>query len=182
MIERAFSAALSNGDVTEASALAERLLNRDPTNRLARLTLAVNALQRGDYPTARWQLTSRESQSRDVTTALLTAWSYAGQNDLRHALDTLDRVRDPAVAAFRDFHAGLIAELLGNTAEAQRRLKAAYEADKSALRFADAYARFLAAHGDRDGALKIYDGFVAVAPRPSDRRAARCRRSGPDRR
>ena len=60
------------------------------------------------------------SRARDVTTALLTAWCYAGQSDLRHALDTLDRIRDPSVLAFRDYHAGLIANLLGNPAEAQR--------------------------------------------------------------
>ena len=53
------------------------------------------------------------TRTRDVTTALLIAWSYAGQSDLRHALDALDRIRDPSVVAFRDYHAGLIAGLLG---------------------------------------------------------------------
>ncbi|RBP09840.1 Flp pilus assembly protein TadD [Roseiarcus fermentans] len=164
LIERAFSAALSNGDVSQASALADRLLSHDPTNRLARLALAVNAMQRGDYPTARWQLQSHDAGPRDVTTSLLIAWTYAGQKDLRRALDTLDRIRDPGVAAFRDFHAGLIADQLGAAAEAQRRLKAAYETDRNALRFADAYARFLAAHGDKDGAGRIYAAFAAAAP------------------
>src|SRR5208283_194469 len=164
LIDRAFSAALSNGDVPAASALAERLLARDPGNRLARLALSASFMQKGDYASSRAELYSRDAQARDVTTNLLTAWTYAGQNDLRHALETLDRIRDPAVGAFRDFHAGLIADLLGNQTEAQRRLKAAYEADKNALRFADAYARFLAAHGDRDGAIKVYDDFALAAP------------------
>ncbi len=163
LIERAFSASLSNGDVTGASALAERLLARDASNRLARLTLAINAFHNGEWAAARVQL-QKDAQPRDLTTSLLTAWSYAGQNDLRRALDTLDRVRDPAVAPFRDFHAGLIADQLGNPVEAQRRLKAAYEADKGALRFADGYARFLAAHGDRDGAVAVYKAFAAEAP------------------
>ena len=162
LIERAFSAALSNGDIPEASALAERLLNRDPNNRLARLALSVSLMERGDWASARAQLQTKES--RDVTSALLTAWTYAGQNDLRRALETLDRVRDPALVAFRDFHAGLIAAELGNAAEAQRRLKSAYDSDKSALRFADGYAQFLAAHGDRDGAIKVYGDFAALAP------------------
>ena len=162
LIERSFSAALSNGDIPEASALAERLLNRDPNNRLARLTLSVSLMERGDWASARAQLQTKEA--RDVTSALLTAWTYAGQNDLRRALDAVDRVRDPAVVPFRDFHAGLIAAELGNPAEAQRRLKAAYDSDKSALRFADGYAQFLAAHGDRDGAIKVYEDFAALAP------------------
>ena len=125
LIERSFSAALSNGDIPEASALAERLLARDPNNRLARLALSVSLMERGDWAAARAQLQTKEA--RDVTSALLTAWTYAGQNDLRHALETLDRIRDPAVVAFRDFHAGLIAAELGNPAEAQKRLKSAYQ-------------------------------------------------------
>ena len=119
-------------------------------------------MQKGDYGSARAELYTRDA--RDVTTSLLTAWSYAGQNDVRRALETIDRIRDPAIAAFRDYHAGLIADLTGNPTEAQRRLKSAYEADKNALRVAEAYARFLAAHGDRDGAIKVYEAFSLVAP------------------
>ncbi|HXZ16918.1 MAG TPA: tetratricopeptide repeat protein, partial [Roseiarcus sp.] len=165
LIDRVFSASLANGDVSGATALAERLLARDPGNRLAHLALATSQIGRGEYAAARQQLLTKDAaQARDVTGALLIAWCYAGQGDQRHALETLDRIRDPGVVAFRDFHAGLIADQLGNAAEAQRRLKAAYDSDKNALRFADAYARFLAAHGDRDGAIKVYDDFSVAAP------------------
>ena len=105
-----------------------------------------------------------QTRARDVTTALLTAWCFAGQSDLHHALDTLDRIHDRSVIAFRDYHAGLIANLLGNPAEAQRRLKSAYDNDKNSLRFADAYARALAAAGDMAGATKVYEAFAAVVP------------------
>jgi len=123
LLERAFAAALSNGDEPSADALAERLLLRDPSNSLARLSIAVHDIEQGQFAAARAHLASGEAmRARDLTTALLTAWSYAGQSDLRHALDTLDRIRDPSVLAFRDYHAGLIASLLGDSAEAQRRL------------------------------------------------------------
>ena len=69
-----------------------------------------------------------------------------------------------SVLAFRDYHAGLIANLLGNSAEAQRRLKSAHDSDKSSLRFADAYARVLDAQGDVAGATKIYQDFSVVIP------------------
>src|SRR5208337_5269410 len=55
-------------------------------------------------------------------------------------------------------------EQLGNSTEARRRLKSAYEADKNTLRFADAYARFLAAHGDVEGAKRVYRDFSTLAP------------------
>jgi Flp pilus assembly protein TadD len=164
LLERAFAAALSNGDEQSANALGERLLARDPSNSVARLATAVHAIAQGRYAAARALLGSGDARSRDLTTTLLTAWSYAGQSDLHHALDAVDRIKDPSVAAFRDYHGGLISDQLGNPAEARRRLKLAYDADKNNLRFADAYARFLAAHGEADAAKKVYDDFSAVVP------------------
>src|ERR1700677_1937216 len=165
LLERAFSAALSNGDEVSASSLAERLLGRDANNNLARLAIAVRDIEQGQFASARIHLAGADAMRvRDVTAALLTAWSYAGQSDLRHALDALDRIRDPSVFAFRDYHAGLIAGLLGNVAEAQRHLKSAYDDDKNSLRFADAYARLLSAQGDLAGARKVYEDFSGIVP------------------
>jgi tetratricopeptide (TPR) repeat protein len=165
LLERAFAAALSNGDESSASSLGERLITRDPNNNLARLAIAVRDIEQGQFASARAHLASADAmRAHDVTTALLTAWCYAGQSDLRHAMDTLDRIRDPSVLAFRDYHAGLIAGLLGNPAEAQRRLKSAYDNDKNSLRFADAYARSLSAAGDVVGATKVYEDFSSVIP------------------
>jgi tetratricopeptide (TPR) repeat protein len=165
LLERAFAAALSNGDEPSASSLGERLLTRDSNNNLARLAIAVHDIEQGQFAAARAHLAGADgTRVRDVTTALLAAWCYAGQSDLRRALDALDRIRDRSVLAFRDYHAGLIADLLGNSAEAQRRLKSAYDDDKNSLRFADAYARVLAAQGDLLGATKVYQDFSAIVP------------------
>ena len=165
LLERAFAAALSNGDEPSANSLGERLLIRNSNNNLARLAIAVYDIEQGQFATARAHLAGTDvTRARDVTTALLTAWCYAGQSDLRRALDALDRIHDRSVLAFRDYHAGLIAGLLGNSAEAQRRLKSAYDDDRNSLRFADAYARILAAGGDLVGATKVYEDFSTIIP------------------
>jgi tetratricopeptide (TPR) repeat protein len=157
LIERAFAAALSNGAMPDSFQLADRLLARDPGNSLARLTSASRALGDGQYAIARLQLAGGGAgKSHDLTTSLLAAWAYAGLGDSRRALESLDFIQDPSVAVFRDYHAGLIADLLGNQQEATKRLKSAYEAEKNTLRLADAYARFLDRHGDAAGAAKIY--------------------------
>src|ERR1700730_2953850 len=135
LLERAFAAALSNGDEPSANSLGERLLMRDSNNNLARLAIAVRDIEQGQFASARAHLAGTDAMRvRDVTAALLTAWCYAGQSDLRRALDALDRIRDPSVFAFRDYHAGLIAGLLGNVAEAQRGLKSPSEQEKNSLR------------------------------------------------
>ena len=166
LLERAFGAALANGALPEAQTLADRLLARDPVNSLGRLTSAVRAMSDGQFGAARAQLAAGEAgRSHDVTTTLLSAWTYAGGNDLRRALEAMDHIRDASIMVFRDFHAGLMADMLGNAAEAQKRLKSAYEGEKTTLRLADAYARFLARHNDVDGAKKVYQDFSKVAPR-----------------
>lgn len=164
LLERAFVAALSNGDIEPAAALADQALAHDPTNKVARLASATLMIARGQYGPARSRLIGSETRPRDVTDVFLAAWTYAGQGDQRHALGLLDQVRDPALGAFRDYHAGLIANLLGDQKEAKRRLKSAYEASRSTLRFADAYGRFLSTHGDPSGAKDVYTAFGAALP------------------
>jgi tetratricopeptide (TPR) repeat protein len=165
LIERAFAAALAEGDAVNGFGLAERLIMRDSSNSLARLALATRSIADGQYAAARAQLTNGDAgKARDVTTSLLTAWTWAGTGDLRKALEAVDRGKDASVAVFRDYHAGLIADALGNPIEAMRRFKAAYEADKNTLRLADAYGRFLARHNDVEGAKKVYEDFLRLTP------------------
>jgi len=165
LTERAFAAALADGGAADAFALAERLIAQDPGNSLARLALGSRAISEGQFAAARAQLAAGDAgKARDVTTTLLNAWNYAGVGDQRHALSTLDRIHEPGLAPLRDYHAGLIADLLGNGFEAERRLKAAYEAGKNNLRVVDAYARFLDRHGQIDAAKKVYADFSKQIP------------------
>src|SRR3712207_9502872 len=77
----------------------------------------------------------------DVTATLLTAWSFAGSKEPKRALETVDQLRgERGFAAFRDYHAGLIAGLTGNEAEAERRLKAAYDRDRKSTRLNSSHA------------------------------------------
>ncbi len=165
LIERAFVAALSNGNMLDAFTLADRLVARDSANGLAHLTLGIKAAKAKQYAIARTQFSKGgASQQRDITATLLTAWTWAGSGDEKKALEVCDRLHEENFAVFRDFHAGLIADVMGDQAEAGKRLKAAYGADKNTLRLVDAYGRYLSRHGDSAGALKVYTDFDAVLP------------------
>lgn len=165
LVDRAFVAALANGNMAEAAPLAGRVLAHDRSNGLARLAKGVDLIKNRKYAAARAELAKGGGdRRRDITSTLLTAWSYAGAKDTRKALATLDTLNDDAFVVFRDYHGGLIADLGGDKAEAERRFKAAYSAEKNTLRLVDAYARFLATRGQRDEARKIYQGFNEVAP------------------
>jgi tetratricopeptide (TPR) repeat protein len=167
LVERAFVSALANGNEGDAFALARRVLAHDSKNALANLTRGVDLIKAHKYGEARAALTrgGRESQrEHDITATLLAAWSYAGAKDLRRALATLDKLAEPAFGPFRDYHAALIADVSGDKAEAERRYQAVYAAERSTPRLVDAYARFLASRGDRDGARRVYKAFDELLP------------------
>jgi Flp pilus assembly protein TadD len=165
LLERAFVAALANGNMADAFSLADRLLKQDPKNDLANLAEGVRAIKAKQFPTARSELSQgTTNRQRDITATLLVAWAYAGAGDEKRALDTTDRIDDPRFKVFRDYHAGLIADLFDDAAEATKRLKSAYDGEKTTLRVVDAYARFIDRHGDPDGAKQAYHDFDALLP------------------
>lgn len=165
LAERAFIAALANGNLPEALPLADRVLARQRDNGLANLTKGVTAIKDRKFAKARAALGKGGTERRrDITAALLTAWTYSGGGDTRRALATLDSLKDEAFSIFRDYHAALIADIGGDKAEAEKRFKAAYASERNTLRLVDAYARFLATQGDREGARRLYKSFDEAAP------------------
>ena len=166
LIQRAFVAALANGDMPEAFDLAQKLVARDPHNSSARLTLTVRDFKAKSYAAARNELNAGVTGGqKDLTTILLTAWSYVGSGDVRRALALVDTMSDPSFAVFRDFHAGLMLDVAGRTQEAGVRLKAAYAGDQTTLRLIDAYARNLSRQGKNDEAKAVYLAFDKIQPR-----------------
>lgn len=166
LIERAFVSSLSNGDMREAFSIGERLAKIDPKNGLVHLALGVRSLKAKQFANARTEiLRGGGGRQRDLTVGLLSAWTYAGAGDTRRALETLDKIKDERFASFRDYHMGLIADLANNVPEATKRLKAAYEAEKTSLRIVDSWGRFQARRVDREEAKKTYQAYDQLALR-----------------
>jgi tetratricopeptide (TPR) repeat protein len=181
LLERAFVSFLADGAMPEAFRAAERLTAQDPANGLAHLALGVRDLKNRQYVQARSHF-SRGGKGRaaDLTATLLTAWALAGAGDGKRAIETADRLKgERAYSVFRDYHAGLMADLIGNAPEAERRLKAAYDGDKNTLRIVDAYGRFEARRGRAEAATAVYKTYEDLAPRhPVVRDALEKLRSG----
>jgi tetratricopeptide (TPR) repeat protein len=166
LLSRTFLSVLTEGDIEEAARLADRVVQVDRNDRIARLVLGVRALKQKQYTLARQDFAqSIRGPVTDLTATLLTAWAYAGAGDTHSAIDALDRLSGPDwYGIFKDVHAALILDLAGNKKDAAKRYERAYKADAVAVRNVQAYGRFLSRNASKDDALKIYAEFAKTVP------------------
>ena len=167
LLNRAFLAVLQNGEIDEAVRLAERLLQVDKTDRVARLVLGVRAIKQKQYVTARQQLAqSVRGPVTDLAAALLAAWTNVGPNESKAAIDTIEKLQGPeSYNILKDLHAGLILDASAQRREALKRLERAYKIDPTVLRIAQAYGSQLSRLGNRDEALKVFKALDEALPR-----------------
>lgn len=175
LIQSAFQLLLADGRIKDALPLAERILARDKNNHLARLTLGIEAFKRGNFERARANFTQMQPRGAnmpptilELTSAILSGWAYAGQNDPDTALKVIDRLKGPEGTdwydVFKNYHTALIDEMAGRKADAAKRIAEAYKADSTGLRIVDADARNLARQGKKDEALAVLDAFDKQTP------------------
>ena len=166
LLSRTFLSVLTDGDIEEAGRLADRVVQVDRNDRIARLVLGVRALKQKQYALARQNFAqSVRGPVTDLAATLLSAWALAGAGDTHNAIDTLDRLTGPDwYSIFKDLHAGLILDVANNKKDAGKRYERAYKADAVAVRTVQAYGRYLSRTGAKDEALKIYGEFEKTVP------------------
>ncbi len=115
LLDRAFLSLLVGGDVDGAVKFAERVLQVDKSDRVARLVLGVSGLKHKHFPAARRDLAqSVRGPITDLTATLLSAWSQYGGGDAKGAVATIDKLQGPDwYAIFKDLHAGMILDAAG---------------------------------------------------------------------
>jgi tetratricopeptide (TPR) repeat protein len=166
LLGRAFLSMLTDGNVEDASKLADRVLAADHTDRIARLVVGIRELKQKHYGAAKQDFAqSVRGPVTDLTATLLTGWALYGAGDTRGAIDTMDKLSGPDwYGIFKDLHAGLILDLAKNTKDAGKRYAQTYKADPTALRTVQAYGRYLSRTASKDDALKVYQDFDKALP------------------
>jgi tetratricopeptide (TPR) repeat protein len=167
LLQRAFGAALTEGNMDEAFRLAERIVQINKNDRDARLVLGVRALKNKQWQAARQNIAqSVRGPVTDLTAALLIAWSQYGAKDSKAAVETIDRLQGPDwYNIFKDQHAGLILDVANRKKEAAKRFERVQKLDGTNLRVSEAYASFLSRQGSRDEALEVLGTFDKALPR-----------------
>jgi len=167
LLGRTFLAVLANGEVDEGGRLAERVLQVDKNDRIARLVLGVRALKQKQYPVARRELAqSIRGPITDLAATLLSAWTMANSSEVKQATDSIDKLAGADwYAIFKELHAALILDLAGQKKEAAKRFERSYKLDPTALRVVQSYGSFLSRQGNDADALKVFAAFEEALPR-----------------
>src|SRR5260370_8374945 len=167
LLGRTFLAVLANGEVDEGVRLAERVLQVDKNDRIARLVLGVRALKQKQYPVARRELAqSIRGPITDLAATLLSAWTMARPTEAKQATDSIDKLAGADwYAIFKDLHAALILDVAAQTKEPANSFDPSYTPDPTPLRVVQSYGSFQSRQGNNPHALEGFAPFARSLPR-----------------
>lgn len=165
LLASAFFYATASGDVKEGARLATRLLAVQPGQRMAHLTLAVEAIRAHDYAAAHEHIAVA---NKDILAAysvrLLDTWVSVGEGKGDAAEKALQAMHKPTGSdGAIGFSEALLADYLGNKARAQAAYSKALSVAGPSPRLVDAYGRFLERNDEPEQARALYDSVKADA-------------------
>lgn len=162
LVERAFVALATDGQIGKSASTARRMLELDANNELAELVVATEALKERRYGAAARQLASISQDSfSGITAGILRAWALVGDNRGDEAQALMEELGANGLEDFLVFHRALMAEAAGDSDTALELAARAFEAEPYVARMAEVYARMLANGGDFDAARDVLDAFEA---------------------
>ncbi len=167
LLERAFLMSVAAGDIDRALAISEPLLKVDPSDRLARLVLALHDVKDESYDTAKEELkAAAPGPFAELIGTLTRAWASAGQGKKDEAIKALDTFKGrDAFDLFRVYHQALILDMLGDAKGAEAAyLDAMGQTGSTSIRIVLAYASFLDRGGHAGRARTVIQQYQALAP------------------
>ncbi len=113
---------VSKGRVAEAAEYARLALANGDTNNFVYIIISTEQMKQQDYQGVIQTLSQMNAPIyKDFINPLVGAWAYAGLNDQEKAFRTLNKIsHDPSFKALYYFHAGMLNDYFGNTAEAEK--------------------------------------------------------------
>ncbi len=164
LMRRVFVLMLQDGRTEQAAALARRLLDNNPKDGLANLTVAVEHFRNGRPGAA---IAAIDAAPRagfmSLLGPLVVAWAEMERKDVDAALDALVALDgNQAFEPFRAFHTALIYDFAGRRKDAMKAYETTLQTRAgNVLRVALAHAAFLARGGQQQKAREYFEKFLA---------------------
>ncbi|MEO1291417.1 MAG: tetratricopeptide repeat protein [Pseudomonadota bacterium] len=167
LLSQALFYAIAAGEMRRATALADRLGELEPQDRVSTLVGTANSINDGDFDTADARLeTPRRGPIDALLIPIVQGWIALGQSDSERAMEAfLEPDANPLQVFFSRYHAGLAASFLGDHTAAVEHLQTATEMEDFQSKRANlAYAQALERTGAFDEALAAYDELLTDYP------------------
>ena len=159
VVGHAFNAYAADGEIDAAVASAQHALSLDPTDEMAKLIIATQAVKESRYDAAVDMLANLSPESFEgLTGSLLRAWALTGSGKVDDAFAALDKLSAGGMEEFLVFHRAIMADVAGRQDDAIKYITTAHDADPYTADIVDAYARIL---GDAGQYQKGIDAIVA---------------------
>ncbi len=166
LLEQAFQMETAEANWSRAISLAQELVVKDPSNRMAHLVLGLEQFKSHNYEKADKEFSAAsDGLIGELTSALARSWNAVAAGDPARALKLLELPKQAEGAQFYlNYHAALVADVVGKKQEAADTFERSYKQHSRILRTALAYARHAARDGDVKLAKSILDGLTESAP------------------
>jgi tetratricopeptide (TPR) repeat protein len=163
---RTFILLVIEGRIAEALPLARELLVENPKAPIANLTLAVEALRKGNHKALIKLFTDGSDRGlNSFTRPLLEAWSYAGKNKKAAAFKALGSLDgNKSTQGLHDVHKALIHDFLDDPATGAIYEKLAKDDLAGSFRIVQHMGRYFERYGKFDKARAIYDKMRGDLP------------------
>jgi tetratricopeptide (TPR) repeat protein len=169
ILEQAFLLETASAQWDRAIELAKELVKAEPSHRIARFLLGLEAFKQGDYKAAEEHLAvARQGPIADLTSTLARAWVLEAEGQHNKAFNTLDSLSNADWAQYyQRYHRALIADVAGRHRLASQAYEEAFKKNPNTLRVADAYARHAINVNDRKLATETLKAHIDKAgPHP----------------
>ncbi|HWA20191.1 MAG TPA: tetratricopeptide repeat protein [Devosia sp.] len=154
ILQRAFIGYATDGQIEAAANTAQRLLQLDPGNDMARIVIATRALKERRYESALRELNGLGMDTFEgITGAILKAWALTGQGRLDEAFAQLEELSGGGLEDFLVFHKAIMAAVAGRSDLAISLASDAYDLDPQTPDIVEVYARALGNAGRFDDAI-----------------------------
>ncbi len=167
LIRRAFLFSVMDGQIDTAMPLAERYANIEKQSPIATLALAITDIKNGDWKKATARMNALDDSGLNAfTKPIILAWAAFAQEGLEKGLEALKPLKDVGgTRAMHDLHAGLMHELSGDTAAAEKYYLGVVEDESGAsLRAARILGTMYERQGKADEAKAAFELYLDAQP------------------
>lgn len=164
LLSRVYVILASKGRIAEAARYAEISLQKGDKNNITYIIIAVEEMKQGRYPEVIKTINKLDGQVyREFINPLINAWAYAGENRPDKALKELSAIeKEASFRALYNFHAGMINDYFGRTAEARKHYEVIVneESLEMSFRALQVITNFYIRSGEQEKAVALVNKYT----------------------